>query len=422
MKKLSTTLFIFIMCIANVFAITEGQKISLKEAIEYASRTNPQIQIRKLDSEISKNEIKKANRLQNPSLITFQNIGKTRFGNPQQIGARYNIELFKRYKRKKLAESNYKITINSENISKFDLILEIKKAYIDFLLKKSILKIVRQEENLARQLYETAKNNKVSEPDLIEAKIALNRSIMRTNTAKTKVIFAQNHFNTILNSSDINFDTKEDGLTDNYSSLLTIKPEDNNLEFEKIKNYALEHRSDIIQAYQRVLSAQKNLSVIKSNLIPNLEVEGGWGYETANNSDTGNFTSGAYLSASLTDIPILYRYKPEIHNAQLEIEKAKLNYEDIKIDAIRNITDAWEKYTIARDNLIFYNKRLLKDSQSLLNASQKSLDKKENDITSYLVAKKLYFELLMGYQEALAQYYISYGELCRETNITQENL
>ncbi len=417
MKKLLTTLLIFLIFTPYSSAIVEDEKISLQNAIEIALKTNPQIKSKKIDTEIAKNDIKSADKLQNPSIGIFQNIGKTRYGNPQELGVKYNIELFKREKRKNLAKSNYIAIKNSEKISQYDLILEVKKAYIDFLLKKSNLKIIQEEQNLAYQLYKTAKNSKVPEPDLIEAKIALNRSIMKTNTAKTQVIFAQNHFNTIMNTSNINYDTKEDELSDDYVSLLAIKPEEDNLDFEKAKEYALNNRADILKAKQLVESAQKNLSVIKSKLIPNLEIESGWQYETSSSSDNGKFKSGAFAGVFLKDIPLIYQYRPEIKNAKLEIEKAQLNYEDIKIDAIRNITDAWEKYTIAKDNLIFYNKELLQDSKNLLSASKRSLDKNENDVTSFLVAKKLYFELMLGYKQSLADYYTSYAELSKELSL-----
>ena len=36
-----------------------------------------------------------------------------------------------------------------------------------------------------------------------------------------------------MNSSNINFDTKEDSLNDDYQALLTVKPEDNSLDFEQ---------------------------------------------------------------------------------------------------------------------------------------------------------------------------------------------
>ena len=103
----------------------------------------------------------------------------------------------------------------------------------------------------------------------------------------------------------------------------------------------------------------------------------------------------------------------------MEIEKAQLKYKDTEIDAIRNITDAWEKFVITRENLNFYNNELLKNSRELLDASIKSLNNREIDFTTFLVSKKTYFDLILGYQQALADYYISYAELVKEMNIIE---
>ena len=52
-----------------------------------------------------------------------------------------------------------------------------------------------------------------------------------------------------------------------------------------------------------------------------------------------------------------------------------------QIDIIREITDAWEKYTVSKENLNFYDKELLSNSKELLESSMTSLDKKEINIT-----------------------------------------
>lgn len=88
-------------------------------------------------------------------------------------------------------------------------------------------------------------------------------------------------------------------------------------------------------------------------------------------SGDGHFQSGGYVGASIVNIPILYNFKPEIDNAKIEIQKAELKYEDTKIDAIRNITDAYEKFVIARENLNYYNKEILTNSRELMDASKK---------------------------------------------------
>lgn len=423
MKKIAFTILALMIFAQCSWAILDEKKITLQEAIQMALDTNPQIQMLDMDVEISKNNTKVANKLNNPSLNFFQNFGKAGEGNPQQIGATYELEVLKRGKRKNLAQTEVSIAQNNRNFSQYDLILAVRKSYIDLLLKKSILNTLKHQQKLAQELYDAlqkdAKKGKVPETEALQAKIALNRTIMAVNNAKSNVIFSQNRFNTVMNTSNINYDTKESGLSGNYHDLMTIEPTSDLLEFEKIKTFALERRFDLQKAREEVLAAQKNLEVVKSQLIPDVEIQSGYSYQTSSTSGTGKYMSGAYIGASLVNIPLLYQYKPEIKNAQLEIEKAELNYKDIEADALRNITDAWEKFIITKENLNFYNKELLANSKELLDASIKALADNKLDLTGFLVTKKAYFDLILEYQQALADYYTSYAELVKEMNIIE---
>ena len=423
MKKILLTTLFLAFFTQNSWAILDEHKISIQEAIQKALETNPQIQMLDMDVEISKNNTKAANRLQNPSIDIFKSMGRAIETEPQLIGGSYKLELFKRHKRKLYARAQESVAFNNRNFSQYDLILDVRKAYIDLLLKKSNLNIRKHQQKLAAELYESmqkdAKIGKIPQTEVLQAKIALNRTIMAVNNARSNVIFSQNRFNTVLNSSDINYDTKEDKLNGNYHELLTIEPTDNMLEFNKIKEFTIQNRYDLKKARQEVLSAQKKLQVVKSNLIPDVEISAGYGYKTASKGDSGSFENGAYIGASLVNIPLFYQYKPEIKNAKLEIEKAQLKYKDTEIDALRNITDAWEKFVITRENLNFYNDELLSNSKELLDASIKGLTKKELDLTAFLVTKKTYFDLMLEYQQALADYYISFAELVKEMNIIE---
>lgn len=419
MKKI-LALLIFILSIQSANAIIEEKKIDLQGAIEIALKTNPQMQLAKLDSEISKNKIKEANRLQNPSLEFFQNIPKTGNGEPQMIGVDYTIELLKRGKRKDVARTKTLAHSDNENFLQQTLIAEVKKSYINLLVKKSHLWVLREQEKTTKELYETiqkeAEKGNIPQTEVVQAKIVLNRAIMYSNVARSEAISAQNYFNTVMNTSNINYDTKEDYLPADYSVLMAISPNSNMPTFEKIKEFALNNRYDLAKAKKEVLVATKNLEVVKSKRIPDLELTGGYAYQTKGMSDTGRFQSGGYVGASLVNLPILYNYKPEIQNAEIEIQKAELKYKDMEIDAIRNLTDAWEKFTIAKDNLILYNEKLLSDSMELMNASKKNLREKEIDLTTYLISKKLYLELILGYQNVLGEYYSSFADVLKEIN------
>lgn len=419
MKKLLTILFF--MLLFPAFAIMEDSKISLPEAIELALSTNPQIKIAKLGILQAENEIKIANSLQNPSLTTFQNLGQSAKGNPQEIGVDYVIEILKRGKRKETAKSSLSSIQNDEKFLEQQLILDVKLTYFDFLLKKSNLKLIEEQKEISKQILAFAQQKyekqELSKTDFIQAKIEYNRAVMYTNIAKSELIFSQNKFNTAMNSDKLNFDTKENGLTEDYNSFLTFKPEKVFYNFEKVKNFALNNRYDIKAKQKETQIAQNKLNEVKSKLIPDLQIEGGYSYLTKNTSDRGGFRSGAYAGASIVNIPLIYRYQPEIKNAQLEIEKAQLKYEDLKIDVTRDVTDAWEKYEITRNNLNFYDNELLVNSRELLDEAMKNLDENKIDLTGFFVSKKLYLELMLGYQQALSEYYISFAELLRELNI-----
>lgn len=428
--KLRLVILFFVLVIFSkadfCLGIVENKKISLDEAINITLKANPKVKIQQLNTQSSINKIKIADRLQNPSIETFQNIGKAGEGNPQQIGVDYTIEILKRGKRKDYAKSEALAALDDEKYYEQVLILNVKRAYIDLLLKKANYKVLKEQQDLTNELYETAKKqsekNVIPHTEVIQAKIALNRSIIYTNVAKSEVIKAQNRLNATMNTSEINYDTKEEVLNDNYAALSTINPLSEKLNFEKIKSYALENRYDLLKAKQEIESAQYNLKVVRSQLIPDLEIDGGYAYQSKGVSSTGRFMSGGYVQVGLTNIPLIYQYQPEIKNAKIEIEKAQLKYEDIKVDVIRDVTDAWEKYTIARTNLNFYNRELLKDSKELLTESRVSLENKKIDITSFLVSKKIYLESMLYYHEALAEYYDSYAELLKEMNALDWNI
>ena len=108
MKKIFITLLILIaghIC----FAENSVQKINLSEAVNLAIKNNIDFQANKLDTEIAKNNIKVANKLQNPDFDIFYNFGSAGKGNPQLFGMTETIEIAKRGARKKLAKANYEL-------------------------------------------------------------------------------------------------------------------------------------------------------------------------------------------------------------------------------------------------------------------------------------------------------------------------
>ena len=59
--------------------------------------------------------------------------------------------------------------------------------------------------------------------------------------------------------------------------------------FEEIESRALDKRYDVKQAKQAIDVAQKNLSVISRQRIPDIEVMGGYSFLPSTHADSGNF-------------------------------------------------------------------------------------------------------------------------------------
>ena len=108
MKKILIILLMF-LCQSATFAIEDVKKVDLEEAMNSAIKNNIDLQAAQIDINIAKNNIKAANRLQNPSFDAFYNFGASGWTEPRQLGLSQTVEIAKRKARKNLAESNLKL-------------------------------------------------------------------------------------------------------------------------------------------------------------------------------------------------------------------------------------------------------------------------------------------------------------------------
>lgn len=422
MKKLFLVILTFALTCQITFAIEDVKKIDLKEAIEIAKANNLDIQASKINIDIAKNEIKKADRFQNPDIDVFYNFGKAGKGNPQQIGLSQTVEIGKRGARKELVKSNLVNTKNNFSFEEFDLGMDVREAYINLVASKSILKNLVGQQKLFEELVEIAetkvKTGELPEIDLIQAKIALNQMITRVNSARMTARAKGLEFNKVINNKLEDYDSIDDFFPDSKDFLAMMTPSaDKKLpDFELIKQNSLKNRLDLKIAKQGIDVAQKKLSVVAGQRIPDLEIKAGYGYQPEHLSDDGTFRPGAYVGASLVNLPIFYNYSPEIKNAELEVAQAKLRYESCENKALKDLQKSYEQFITSQKNLNFYNEKLVKESKNMIEISKKDYVTGKANLTSLIVMEQSYEEIIEGYTNAIAEYYKSWVEFLREVN------
>lgn len=422
LKKILLIILTLIFTSQITFAIEDVKKIDLKEAIEIAKANNLDIQASKINIDIAKNEINKANKFQNPDFDAFYNFGKSGKGNPQQIGISQTIELGKRGARKNLAKSNLVNTENNFSFEEFDLGMDVREAYINLVASKSILKNLVGQQKLFEELVEIAetkvKTGELPEIDLIQAKIALNQMITKVNSARMTARAKGLEFNKVINNKLEDYDSIDDFFPDSkdFLAMMTPSPDKKLPDFELIKENSLKNRLDLKIAKQNIDIAEKNLSVVARQRIPDLAIKAGYGYQPEYLSDDGTFRPGAYVGASLVNLPIWYNYSPEIKNAQLEVTQAKIKYESCENKAIKDLQRSYEQFITSQKNLNFYNEKLVKESEEMIELSKKDYTKGNSNLTTLIVMEQSYEEIIEGYTNAIAEYYKSWIAFLREIN------
>ena len=423
MKRLFLAVIFVLMLQPLIYAETTIKKVYLHEAIDAALENNIDLQAAKIERNIAKNNIKTANRLQNPSFDAFYFMGAAGNNEPKQLGVSENIEIAKRKARKNLAESNLKLVEKNLDYTTFDLKMDVREAYINLVATKSILFTLEQQKELQEELLDIArsrvKSHKSQDIDVMQAEIALNQMITQVNSARVSVNKALADFNKVINNpEDVTYDSMDKLFTEenNFEEMMTPPPDYNFPDFDRIVQKAIDNRFDIKIAKQEIDVAEKNLTVVARQRIPDIQISGGYAYQLGRYTDSGNFNNGAYAGASLVNIPLFYNYSPEIQNAALKLKQAELKYTSVKNRAVKDVSAAYERFLTAADNLNHYEKKIITDSEKLIETSKDSYEEGKSDITALIVMKQSYKSIIIGYSQALAEYYNSWTNFLREVN------
>lgn len=430
MKKFLISILILLIC-PSCFAQQELKKISLQEALDIAVENNIDYKASKMNINIAENKVKESNRLQNPEINTFFNIGEIGKGEPQATGISEKIEIAKRDARKKLAQSNLELTKQNLEYTEFDLKMDVREAYVNLVAAKEILIVLEQRQKLLNDLLAIAKKrvaaDEVEEIDVIQTEIALNQLVIQVNTQKANVKSAMYNFNKVINvnnKTSIKYDAEDDNFSDkdDFIALLSPKPIEKLPEFNSIAQNSLKNRYDIKIAKQQIEVSKKNLIYVTRQRIPDIELQGGYSFITQGMSDSGRSINGAYAGASIVNIPLFYSYKPEIQNAKMQVDQAELHYMSVQNKAMNDLQSAYEKFVTAKINLNYYNDNLLKNSNELIKVAKKNYSTGKSTLTTLIVMEQSYRSIVAGYTYALADYYKCWIDFLREVNVENFDL
>lgn len=398
----------------------EYTEITLPAAIEYAQTYSPRLKVKEMDVSAAKNRIEQANQLKNPTIGAFVNIGKAGENDPQYLGVTQLIELAKRHPRKKFAESEYKLSQENFKQAKYELGMDVRDAYVELVGAKTILKQVENQYELLTDLCDLAKDKYntglANQMDVFQTELAINQLEIQKNSARVNVNNAINELNSIIYCKERDFDSVTGVYSDNYAALLVPEPSTELPSMETLLEKYLHNCYSVMIAKQEIDVAEKNLTSVIRQRVPDLEVNAGWSYCEAHRNPSGNFYGGAYIGVNLVNVPIFYTFSPEIRNAKIALEQANLKYNSIVDELIKDIAGAYESFNTAKTNLNYYNSKIIGDSFILMGYAKETYKKDESDLISLIVMEKCYKEIMIGYTRALVDYCKCWTALLRVLN------
>lgn len=404
MKKILALIVIIFAIVAPVNA--EVVRISADEAVQLALENNLTLQSKRKEVDILKQEVKMANALKNPQLQANILTGSISKANSSQAGVALPIEISKRGVRKKAAIAKLNRIEDQIRQEELNLKIDVMSAYFDVVYMKTIVAILKQREELFKEMEIVAnskpKNSLNYEIEKLQSDMKHKKQVILLNKAKADLLCAQFHLNEVLNLKNANsvmYDARETSLFQEHISLLAIEIP----EYKKIEDIAMKYSYSIRISDDNIAISKAELKQAKHLVIPDLTVAGGYAY-----SSDGK-TQGAFIGGSL-DMPLLYTYRPEVNRAKIILERAKIDRVSFENQLKFALKQDYNKFKYAKENMNYY-KDILQDSETILQMSRDRYAKGQTVLLNVFIIENSHKDILNEYIDAMQIYYRAYLEL-----------
>ena len=258
--------------------------------------------------------------------------------------------------------------------------------------------------------------------DIFQTMISYNQLEIEKNSAEVNVNTAITDLNRVIYRKDADYNSTTGIYAYDFKALLVPEPTIELPPLEVLLETHLDNCFDVKIAKQQIKVAEKRLTTVLKNRVPDLALTGGWEYQEKYRSASGGFYSGGFAGVSLINIPLLYTFKPEINNAKITLEQANLRYDSEVNETVKNIASAYSSFNTAKANLNQYNNKLLGDSIVLIEYAKENFEKGKSDLIALIVMEKCYKEISIGYTKALVEYCKTWTDLLRALNIEKLEL
>ena len=392
--------------------------LSLSEAFSKANAQNPQLKAAERNLDLSKGDITIAGATPNPQIQTQYGFGAaySEAGNIQQALLAQTVELGgKRDARINVANAQYQVTNLQLNALRWDIHNQVRRAYAELAAAEANAQLVDTQVALVDQLVQITRKRVEAgvapEAELLQAKLARTQLDAQQAQAKGRIQNARIQLNGLFGEPpEANTVVSDKGLF-NLSvtkTELAPSPQSTLPPVEAIVKQAYAQRLDLKANIQQQEVARSQLRLIDALRTPDLQLGLGYVFTTFTNANPQ--TSGVLTTVGVT-LPIFYNQNGEAAKAKATLEQTGLQIETSRRQIATNIHVAYQTLSVARENIIKYQNRILSDAEEVQKLAQESYQVGKTGLASVILAQQSVQQVRLGYLDAIVAYQGAWADL-----------
>ncbi|MCC6503757.1 MAG: TolC family protein [Deltaproteobacteria bacterium] len=389
--SISVALFLMIFLIPG-FVTAEVKKVfTLDELLSVSMEANPSAAVFKANLEASRGEVISASAYPNPEVDLEGGRGKSL--ETGESKGEYSLVLgqpiewpSKRHFRKKAAKASVEASEKELDDFHLELKAEVKKAFFQLLKNKKILETSTENSKIAGELLKTAelkvKAGEAPEFELIKAKVEALRADKELKRAGNTIAASKAILNGLLgNTLKADFDVEGE-----------FKVPERKYEIQALLSNAMEKHPLVLKAKKDAEAKDYSLERERASVFPDVTVKGFF------NKEIDKDSYGVGLSVP---IPFWYQRKGEIATASAEKTRAEAEVYRTKVELAKSITEEYQNYAIALDQIEVFEKGLLKEAEEALRIAEFSYRHGESGLLDYLDTQRVYRSTFIEYYQSL---------------------
>lgn len=389
-----SSVFFILLSLLYLFCsdvIAEDMKAyTIDELISIALEKNPSIAVFKANLEAGKADIISARAYPNPE-VEFQG-GNGKSLETGESKGEYSVGISqlverpaKRFFRRKEAEAGAGAIEKDVEDFRLQLRYEVKKAFYQVLLDKKAVETAKENLLIVEELLKTVevkvRAGESPEFELVKARVERLRADKDFKRAENRTIISMASLNALLGNT----------LREDFGVEGAFELPEKRYELSALLSYAKERHPLIIKAGKEAEAKDFSLEKEKASIFPDITVRGFSGRETDKKS------YGVGLSIP---IPLWYQRRGEIARAFADKIRAEAEIYKIRVELSRAITEEYQNYLIAHDQIDVFAKSLLKQAEEALRIAELSYMQGESGLLDYLDAQRVYRSTLAEYYQA----------------------